>query len=211
MATTTSSGTNPRKILIYVGAVVALAAVLYAAFGMGDQGEAVSVEDVAGDPQVEGEPLPPAGEDPNSDPTIGSPAPVATGTGFDGEEVTVGDGDSEVLVFLASWCPACQEEVPELVDWIEEGNLPDDVEMTGVVTMLDDNRPNWPPQEWLEEEDFEQQVLVDDADSTVSNAFGLNATPYFVAIHEGEVQARVSGQLPMEQVEQLVSLAQNGR
>ena len=201
MPSKTSSSASPRRILMYVGIVVALAALLFAAFAMGDEA-GPSVEEVAGSPEVSGEPLP-ATEDLENDPARGSEAPVVTGTDFDGQQVTVGDGDAEIIIFLASWCPACRDEVPELVEWLEGDNLPDGVELNAVVTGLADDRPNWPPQDWLEDEGFDRPVVVDDADGTAAAAFGLTATPYWVAVQDGTVVQRVAGQLPMEVVEQL--------
>lgn len=199
---TTSTSATPRRILLYVGIVVGVAALLFAAFGLGDEVDSPAVAEVAGSPQVEGEPLPP-GDDPAADPALDEPAPVVSGEDFDGEPVTIGDADAELIVFMASWCPACQAEMPELVEWLEAGGLPDGVELTSVSTGLDDTRPNWPPQDWFEREGYEEAVIVDDADGTIANAYGMTATPYWVALRDGRVQGRIPGQLPMEQVQQI--------
>lgn len=192
---------TPKGIAITVGIVLVSAAILYAAFGMSaDPG--LPLEEVAGDPSVSGEPLPPFGDGP--DPTLGSAAPVVSGADFDGTATTVGEG-TELLVFLASWCPHCQAELPELVEWLEAGNLPEDVTLTAVVTGLDPQAPNWPPQDWLDDEGYTGPVLVDDADATVAAAYGMSGTPFWVALDDGEVVARVSGRLGMDQVAQLAS------
>jgi thiol-disulfide isomerase/thioredoxin len=72
-------------------------------------------------------------------------------------------------MFLASWCPACQAELPEVVTWLEQGNLPADVELTAIATGLDAGRPNWPPDAWFEAEGYDGRVLVDDADGQVAD------------------------------------------
>ncbi len=211
MATATRSrptAGSPRRILWYVLGVLSLGALLFAAFGI-DSPSAASVEEVAGDPTVTGDALPPL-EDPATDPTLGAPVPEVVGAGFDGADgVTIGDG-AELVVFLASWCPACQAEVPELVEWVEAGGLPDDVELIAVVTGLDATRPNWPPQEWLEEEGWPGAVLVDDADGSVAEAYGLSGTPFTVAARDGEVVARVAGQLPAGGFDQLAAAVSAG-
>jgi cytochrome c biogenesis protein CcmG, thiol:disulfide interchange protein DsbE len=201
VTTTRSGGKSPRTILLYVGIVVGVAAVLFAAFGMGEEA-GPSVEEVAGDPEVVGEALPP-GEDPANDPALGGPVPVVTGTDFDGNEVIVGDAEAEMILFLASWCPACQAEVPEVVEWLEAGGLPDGVELNAVATGLDDGRPNWPPQDWLEREDFDRPVIVDDAEGTIAAAYGMTATPFWVFVADGELQGRVAGQMSMDQIAQV--------
>jgi thiol-disulfide isomerase/thioredoxin len=200
---------SPRRILWIVLGALSLGALLFAAFGI-DSPEAASVEEVAGDPAIGGDALPPL-EDPATDPTLGGPAPEVVGAGFDGEgEATIADGGGELVVFLASWCPACQAEVPELVEWVEAGGLPDDVELTAVVTGLDATRPNWPPQEWLEEEGWPGAVLVDDADGSVAAAYGLSGTPFTVAVRDGEVVARFAGQLPAGGFDELAAAVSGG-
>jgi cytochrome c biogenesis protein CcmG, thiol:disulfide interchange protein DsbE len=205
---TRTEGVSPRRLLLYVGIIAGVALLLFAAFGLGDDaGDAPSVAEVAGDVEVTGEGLPP-GEDPASDPAVGQATPVISGEDFDGEPVTVGEADAELVVFMASWCPACQAEMPELVEWLESGGLPDGVELTAVSTGLDDSRPNWPPQAWFEREGYGgvagERVIVDDADGTIASTLGMTATPYWVAIADGEIQGRIPGQLPMSQVQQIV-------
>ena len=203
MATTTSTSATPRRVLLYVGIVVGVAALLFAAFGLGDGGgDRPAVAEVAGSPQVDGDPLPP-GDDPTSDPDLRADAPVVSGEDFDGNPVTIGDADAELIAFMASWCPACQAELPEMVEWLDAGGLPEGVELTSVATSLADDRPNWPPQDWFEREGYDYPVIVDDAEGSIANAFGMTATPYWVALRDGEVQARIPGQVPMEQIEQI--------
>ena len=198
--TSTASGMTPRRILLYVGIVVGVAALLFAAFGLGDEA-GPSVAEVAGSPEVEGDALPQT-EDFENDPALGDPAPVVAGEDFDGNAVAIGEGD-ELIVFMASWCPACQAELPEMVEWLEAGGLPDGVELVSVATSLTDQRPNWPPQDWFEREGYDHPIIVDDADGSIANAYGMTATPYWVFLQDGHVVRRQAGQIPMSAVEQL--------
>ena len=188
--------------------MVALA-ILIAVLSTDETSSAVTLEEVAGTPTISGEPLPPPPEDPTTDPAIGTSAPVVEGTGFEGEQVTIGDaGTGELVMFVASWCPACQEELPQVVDWMAAGGLPEDVELTTVVTSLDETRPNWPPQDWLDEEGFTGEVLVDDAEGSVADAYGLTGTPYWVVLDsDGEVLIRFAGVLDSAQLDDLAQLA----
>jgi cytochrome c biogenesis protein CcmG, thiol:disulfide interchange protein DsbE len=206
----TASGATPRRILLYVGIVLGVGALLFAAFGLGDEA-GPSVAEVAGSPDITGDPLPPFPEDgdPAADPALGAQAPVTTGTDFDGEPVSIGDGDAELVVFMASWCPACQAELPELVEWLDADGLPDGVELVSVSTGLADNRPNWPPQDWFEREGYEHPIIVDDADGSIATAYGMSATPFWVLLRDGQVEARFPGRLDMAQVDQMAqTLAQ---
>jgi cytochrome c biogenesis protein CcmG, thiol:disulfide interchange protein DsbE len=219
VATTTRSRTSsPRSAggnrlpLLLGGAVVVLVAVVLGVLTATDRQEAVAVGDVAGSPVIDGQDLPALEGDPGSDPTLGTRAPVVTGEDFDGQQVVIGEsGTPQLVMFLASWCPACQAELPEVVTWLEEGNLPADVELTAVATGLDSSRPNWPPEPWFEEEGYDGRVLVDDADGSVARAYGLSATPFWVALDaEGQVAARVAGMLDTAQLTQLADVLAAG-
>lgn len=201
-----------RLIVLGVGVAVLAVVVLVAVLSAGESGSAVAVEDVAGSPTVEGEGLPEAGDDPAADPMLGQPAPVTRGQDFDGTPVTIGEpGSATMIMFLASWCPACQEELPEVIDWIDSGAAPADVEIVAVATGLDHTRPNWPPDEWLEREGWNGPTLVDDADGTVARSWGLGGTPYWVALDDqGQVVARVTGMLGQEQLTAMAEAAAAG-
>lgn len=203
--TTTTRSRIPGWVLVVAGAAVLGLVVLIAVLTTGEAGDRVTAEELAGSPAVDGDPLPLAG-DPADDPAVGEPSPVVEGAGFDGTTITVGEpGQPELLVFMASWCPHCQDELPELVELRERGQVPDGVRMTTVVTGLDANRDNWPPDAWLEEEGWTGPVLVDDVEATVAEAFGQPGTPYFVAIDaEGRIVVRVSGRLPQAMVANLL-------
>ena len=54
------------------------------------------------------------------------------------------DGTPKIVVFLAHWCPHCQAEVPVIQQWLDEGNLPDDVEMISISTSANELRGQFP-------------------------------------------------------------------
>jgi thiol-disulfide isomerase/thioredoxin len=133
--------------LVLGGLAVVVLAVLIAYFTAQDQGVGFrGVDELAGSPIVTGDELPPFEGDTANDPALGQRPPVITGADFEGTTTTMGEtGTPQLLMFLASWCPACQAELPEVVEWLEAGNLPAEVELTAVATGLDAGRPNWPP------------------------------------------------------------------
>jgi thiol-disulfide isomerase/thioredoxin len=197
-----------RITTIVVAIVVVVAVVAIAVYTITRESEpALAVEEVAGTVEVEGAAYPPAPEDPQNDEAAGEPAPVVRSQDFDGAPITVGEpGTPQLLMFLASWCPVCEEELPEVVDWVEEGRLPDGVELTAIATGLDDGRPNWPPQDWFDDEGYDGRVLVDDAEGTVAETYGLTATPYWVALDaEGRAVARIAGMLDPDQLDALAA------
>ncbi len=147
----------------------------------------------------------------DEDVAVGETIPTVEGTQMgSADPIVIGpDGGAQVIVFVAHWCPHCQREIPRLVAHLAENPLPDGVELVTVSTAVVEARGNYPPQRWLDDEGWTAPVLVDDADQTVANAFGLTSFPYFVAVDpQGEVVARASGELTNEQFDALVEAAQ---
>ena len=146
---------------------------------------------------LDGDPVPPVtSADGPAEAGVGLTVPDATGFSPDGEEVTIGaTGTAQAVVFMAHWCPHCQTEVPLVVDWVSRGLLPDDVDLVAVSSRHDPARPNWPPDEWLEREDWPGELLIDHDDS-VADAWGLQGTPMWTFVNpDGTIAARYAGQI----------------
>jgi thiol-disulfide isomerase/thioredoxin len=143
-----------------------------------------------------------------TDAAIGLPAPVVSGKGFTGTEITTdGAGTPTLLVFLAHWCPHCQREVPLLVEWEKNGKTPTGVDVIAVATGTDPANPNYPPSEWLAREEFPAlwPVIADSADKKAANAFGLSGYPFFVLVDaQGKVFMRLSGEVPMDELTAMI-------
>jgi len=160
---------------------------------------------------VDGSTLP-AYESEGLDSAIRATAPTVAGADWDGASHSIGpDGRPKIVVFLAHWCPHCQEEVPETVKWLEAGNLPDTVDMYAVTAMTDPARDNWPPQDWLIAEGWPVPTIMDDAAETVSEAFGNSGVPYYVVLDgDNKVLLRVSGGVGADGLATLVDVAVAG-
>lgn len=136
------------------------------------------------------------------DPAIGKTAPELRALSLSGKKVTVGnDGQPRIILFLSHSCPHCQAEVPLIVELQEQGKL-EGVEIDTVTTNTTTELPNWPPSEWLRDEDWPfRPVLADDAKLRAFQAFGGQAFPYFVLVDaDGKVAARASGELDPETI-----------
>ena len=222
----TASGGGDNKMAWIIGgavvAVVAVIAIVVFAFSGGDDGgdaeagtgaaAAKNAEQETAAVVISGEDLPALNESglvaAGSDPGVGLPAPKVVGETFDGSEVTIdpGDGTPKMVVFLASWCGFCQAEVPVLQDWINNDGVPEGMEILSVSTIVDETRPNYPPSNWLAKEGWTPQVLLDDDAESVSAAYGLTGTPYFVMIDaDGNVWQRASGEIPILDLERLAN------
>ena len=198
-----------RVIPILVGVAVVGLAILIGVLSTREAANVVALDDIAGTVSVEGDRLSQFGGSVEADPHLGQPGPRVQGADFDGQAVTIGEpGTPTILSFMASWCPACQQELPVLVDWIDRGGLPDDVDLVVISTGLDDRRPNWPPDRWLEREGYDGPVLVDDGAGTVAAVYGLSATPFWVVLDaNGDVAMRFAGMLSEAQFDDLVAIA----
>jgi thiol-disulfide isomerase/thioredoxin len=202
-------------LLAVVGGLAALVLVVFAlwsASGDDDRGELSEVGTVS----ITGDPLPEYGDDPANDPAVGMTAPTVTASNLrDAADLTIApDGTTKVLIFLAHWCPHCRAEVPVLQDWLEAsgGVLPADIEILSIATGLDPSAGNYPPSNWLfEDEGWQFPVMIDDASSTIGNMYGLSSYPFYVAVNgQNQVIARSSGEFTVEQWEQFLATARAG-
>jgi cytochrome c biogenesis protein CcmG/thiol:disulfide interchange protein DsbE len=206
------SGGRNRLVIVLVGVAVLAFVGVVAFLSAGETSDVPSLEDIAGPVTVEGAPIPvplPA-EAGAPDPAVGLPSPVITALDYDDVEVTIGaPGRAQVLVFLAHWCPVCDQELPTLRDVVSAGGVPDNVDLVFVTTGLDPGRPNWPPQRWLDDAGLASVATVrDDLGDPLMRAYGLRAYPAWAVIDaEGTVVARRQGLLPAVGVAQLLDLA----
>ena len=210
------SGPDGRVIAVAVGLVVVvaiIAAVLLAGGGDDDTDTTAggAPEDVTlanyGAVRASGDPLPPAGG--GDDAAIGQDAPTILSEQASGTvEVDPGaDGRPTMLVFLAHWCPHCQAELPHYVELAEQGAL-DDLRTVAVLTSTTEDRPNFPPSAWLDDEGWTGERFYDDRDGTAAQAYGLTSFPYTVFVDgDGVVVDRFSGEQPTERVLEAVERA----
>jgi len=150
-----------------------------------------------------GDPLPALGE--GDDPAVGILAPQVVASSLaNGNPITLGPGRARVIGFFAHWCPHCQDELPEVTQWLAENELPPNTEFIAVSTVVDEGRGNYPPSAWFTEVGFSAPVVVDDADASLLGGFGFSGFPAFIAIDSsGIVVARAGGNIGTEGLEQL--------
>jgi cytochrome c biogenesis protein CcmG, thiol:disulfide interchange protein DsbE len=146
---------------------------------------------------VEGAPLDPF-DSSLEDLAVGKTAPVISGESFDRTPVTVGgpttSGNATLVVFLAHWCPHCNDEIPELLALDEAGKLPEGLDVIGVSTAVDAAAENYPPSEWVEEKGWTWQMMADDEELTAIKAYGGTSFPFSVVLDaDGNVLGRRAG------------------
>ena len=142
------------------------------------------------------------------DPMLGQVAPTLNGATFDGSGVSVnpGDGQAYMIVFLAHWCPHCNREVPRLIEWQASGAVPSELQVVGVSTAVASDRPNYPPSQWVVEKGWTWPILADSSSREAAEAYGVSGFPFFVIVGaDGTVKARVSGEVEIPALTQIVS------
>jgi cytochrome c biogenesis protein CcmG, thiol:disulfide interchange protein DsbE len=151
----------------------------------------------------------PAPPETGDDLAIGVTPPTLNGFRFDGSamDITPG-GRPTMVVFLAHWCPHCNNEIPVLQGWVESGSAPADLEIIGVSTAVNAQRENYPPSKWITDKAWAWPVLADSVASDAAIAYGVGAFPTLVVIGaDGTVKARSSGELPVADLDALVQQA----
>lgn len=145
-----------------------------------------------GEVHIVGDHLPYLSAD-SPDKALGMKAPEIFGATSlrDGSFVSLDSDKAHIFIFVAHWCPRCQDELPEYKLWLEENELPDDIEVIVVSSGVDENRANYPPSAWFSEVDWPTTVIADDEHNTLMSAFGLPGIPTIVAVDsDGIVTAR---------------------
>lgn len=206
VAKAAKAGQGSRNVWLIaaVVAVVVFAGIIAVALSQesdgGSSGETAEVT-------VTGDPLPLFDTDPTG--ADGTPAPELEGTSLDGDSIAIThDGRPKLIGFFAHWCPHCQNEVPVIVDWIDAGNLPDDVDFYGVSTSVNAARGNYPPSKWFDDEGWTIPTMKDSSASTAHLSFGAGGFPYWVVVDaDGNVVTRTSGELSPDQITDLVEQA----
>ena len=181
------------------GVVVATTAVETGQSGEGQTQAEVSAVEVIGDDLVQ----PP--RDASADPGLGAVAPTLRGTDINGESIEIGpDGRPKAVVFVAHWCPHCQDEVPVLTDLISQGELPAEMDLYVVSTAVFDDRENYPPSAWLTDSGIDAPIMLDSEEFEALIAYGGGGFPFTVYLDsENRVLKRTQGTASPELIKTL--------
>jgi thiol-disulfide isomerase/thioredoxin len=215
-----SSTISARAIIIGVAIVIALAAAIAVFASGGDDSSSpdttAAIVDGGVAPAeyqkvtVDGDALEPLGKD-ATDPARGKVGPNISGYTFSGFPVSVKpatDGAPTMLVFLAHWCPHCNAEMPRLINWYEDGLVPDDLRVIGIGTASRKDQANWPPSEWMQSFDWPFEVMADTETNQAGVAYGVDGYPFMVILDkDGKVVARHSGEMEESEIPKFVNAA----
>lgn len=154
---------------------------------------------------ITGEPLPEV-TDSGEDPAVGLTPPQIVGVDFAGNEVVLGAADGpQAIMFVAHWCPHCQDEVPAVQTWLDETGGVGGVEIVAVSTAVVPERPNYPPSGWFAAEAWSSPVLADDMEASSFIAYGGRAIPFWVFVDgDGKVYHRIEGGVDLVTLESVM-------
>ncbi len=185
--------------------LLTLVAVMVAACGGGDGGDAESGNPAFGEVTVTGSPLAQY-DNPAADSAVGSPAPAISGVDRTGAVVELTPGGNPTLVlFLAHWCSHCQADLPRMVEWLDANPDALGVDVVAVATGTQQTSPNYPPGPWLEREGWTEPHIMDDENGSAAQAYGLASFPFWVALDaDGNVLGRLGGELGLDQIDALM-------
>ena len=113
-----------------------------------------------------------------------------------------------IFLFVAHWCPYCQNEIPVVKNWIQNEQLFEHgINVVLVVTNTNPDKSNNPPDLWLNRAEWEYPVIYDDNFSTLGKYFGVPAFPYWVFTEpDGTIAFRFAGSLSEEQLINIIDL-----
>lgn len=190
-------------VVVLVAIAAGVAAIVATRSGETDDAADAAAANVPtfADVRVDGDELP-AFSATGDDAAVGERVPWITGEDFDGMKRSLApdDGVARAYVVVAHWCPHCQDEVPRLVEWSKQNELPEGVEVVAISTAVSDSQPNFPPAAWLAREKWPWNAIIDDEVGTAAEALGVEGYPFLVfANADGTVAQRYSGEMPVEE------------
>ena len=209
---------NQRNIFIGLGLVVVVAAIFaIVASGGSDTPTTTTVPSGNGSVAaaeyqpvaITGEALTPLGSS-GTDASAGAPGPAVKGYSHTGLPVEINPGSDgpTMLVFLAHWCPHCNREIPRLIDWKEQGLVPDNLRVVGITTASRNDQANWPPSEWIETMKWPFEVMVDSETQQMAAAYGVDGFPFMVILDaQGNVAKRFSGEVEVADLVSIIDTA----
>jgi len=188
---------------LIIGAVAGVVVLLLVAVVVFGNDEIIETSHETAEVTLDGVSLPPMPQETFQDTTAtGLIAPDLTGTDFEGNTISItNDGRAKGVLFLAHWCPNCQEEVPRVQAWLDGGGSVGGVDIYSVSTAVRSTQGNYPPSVWLEREGWTVPVIRDDRSSSAHSAYGGGGFPFWVFLNsDGTVALRTAGQLQTEQL-----------
>ena len=120
-----------------IAGIVLLVIGLAVAIGVTLSSEPIAAGLPEGETTINGENLPQYGGENDDNIAVGLPGPLFSGPNQNSEIVSLEkNGNAKALLFLAHWCPHCQNEVPAVQEIINLMGVPDGVDVIAIATSI---------------------------------------------------------------------------
>lgn len=131
---------------------------------------------------------------------LGKISPSFTLDSLAGEKVTVGQlGEITVINFWATWCPPCQEEMPELDQFAKRNQQ----KINFYAVNLEES--NGKVREFMNKNKYTMAVLLD-KEGVVAQQFQVTAIPTTIIVDKnGLIKHRKSGAMTMNELEGIIN------
>jgi len=136
--------------------------------------------------------------------TIGEEAPNFTLQNQDGEKIELADlrGKTVVLNFWTTWCPPCQEELPEIKQFATEVNE-SEVAVIGI-NLTSEEQSDEAVIEFIRRNDLDYMNLLD-SKGIVGDLYQIVVIPTtFILDADGKIQEKVVGPVTKKQLQSMI-------
>lgn len=132
--------------------------------------------------------------------SVGRTPPSFTLESLEGDKVTVGPSDKiTVINFWATWCPPCQEEMPELDQFAKKNQQKINFY---AINLQESNKK---VSDFMNKYKYTMPVLLD-KDGVVAKQFLIAAIPTTIIIDKnGLIKHRQSGAMTMSELEEIIN------
>ncbi len=125
---------------------------------------------------------------------VGETAPVISGTTIKGDQLSFENGSPELLIFWATWCPVCKEEIPHVKE-LQEKFGPKGLEILAINVGVNDSEKR--TKAFMKKYKMNYPVLFDTG-SKITKKYGVQGTPTVMIVDSEGVVRYKSASLPKD-------------
>ncbi len=125
---------------------------------------------------------------------VGETAPVISGTTIKGDQLSFENGSPKLLIFWATWCPVCKEEIPHVKE-LQEKFGPKGLEILAINVGVNDSEKR--TRAFMKKYKMNYPVLFDTG-SKITKKYGVQGTPTVMIVDSEGIVRYKSASLPKD-------------